>query len=119
MPNTQMPVANPLAFKRRSACKALLRKVHAIVDTPGPTPTALKQAKNLLIGLASKTERSRPRTSKRDQPGPQPASHAAVEVITSGLVGLGTGIVMADHDIHATEVLGNQPPSASPCMARH
>ena len=109
MPNTKMPVANPLPFKRRSACKALLRTVHAIVDTPGLTPTALKQAKNLLIGLASKTELSRPRTSKRGPPGPQPGSHAAVEVITGGLVGPGTGIVMADHDIRATEVLGNHP----------
>ncbi len=50
--------ANPptLAGRRTAACRALLRKAHAIIDPAGATPAALEQLKALLIGLAGKAD---------------------------------------------------------------
>lgn len=159
MPNNASPAA-----KRQAACKALLLKVHAIIDPAGATPPALEQVKALLIGLAGKTalfpmedfaapvaqgrnhmliedgddgfglyltintpgkistphahgiwcvnagisgvelHRFFQRTDDSTIPG-----HATVEELTGVIVGPGTGIAMADQDIHETEVIGNQP----------
>jgi predicted metal-dependent enzyme (double-stranded beta helix superfamily) len=157
--------ANPSPAARRStACRALLRKAHAIIDPGGATPAALEQVKALLIGLAGKadlfpmTEFAPPVAQARNymlgedgadgfglyltinMPGKVAAPHdhgiwcvnagisgvelhrffqrtddgsvagrATVDEITGATVGLGTGVFMADHDIHATEVIGNQP----------
>jgi predicted metal-dependent enzyme (double-stranded beta helix superfamily) len=159
-----MPASQPLATQRRTACKALLRKAHTIVDRAGATPAALEQVKALLIGLAGKPHlfpasdfpapvaQGRNHLLAEDEgdgfglyltialPGKAAAPHdhgiwcinagisgvelhrfyrrtddasvpgrATVEETTGGTVAPGTGIIMADHDIHATEVLGNQP----------
>ena len=158
--------ANPttLAAKREAACKALLRKAHAIIDPAGATPAALEQVQALLIGLASKPDLfpredfAAPVAQARNHmlaedgedgfglyltinmPGKVAAPHdhgiwcvnagisgvelhrffqrtddgktpgyATVEELTGATVALGTGIAMADHDIHDTVVIGNQP----------
>ena len=153
-----------LTAKRAAACKALLRKAHAIIDPAGATPAALDQVKALLIGLAGKTDLfpsedfAAPVAQGRNHmlaedgedgfglyltinlPGKVAAPHdhgiwcinagisgvelhrffrrtddgktpgrATVEETTGATVALGTGIAMADHDIHETEVIGNQP----------
>ena len=154
----------PIATKRRAACKTFLRKAHAILDSMGATPEALEQLKTLLIRLAGKTELfpledfAAPHAQGRNHmliedgedgfglyltinlPGKIAAphdhgiwcvnagisgqelhkfyrrtddgsvpGHALVEELTGAMVEPGTGMVMADHDIHDTAVIGNQP----------
>ena len=49
-------VASPVASRRQSACKALLRQVHAILDQEGVTPSALHAIKLKLAALAKRAD---------------------------------------------------------------
>ncbi len=47
--------ASPVEARRRTACLALLRQVHAILGKEGVTPSALHAIKLKLVGLANRT----------------------------------------------------------------
>jgi predicted metal-dependent enzyme (double-stranded beta helix superfamily) len=49
-------MASSIAAQRKSACRALMRQAHAIIDKEGDGPAALEKVRDRLVALATRAE---------------------------------------------------------------